>query len=203
MLRLSPSLSAFLLLTIASSSCLAQCPPAKRIWNRGIKVRNYSYRANTSCTSRISNSCCTKRVQPASRCVVSHSAPRADCANARVHLTPTIVSHSPCGPTALAASPCNPGVCGIRQMNPTYLRLPDGRLVPSSPFSLSGYVHPWTRPGPDVVGPPGVDSRPCEASFLACCQGGGTECIDAYMDCVNDTGEPPQHSACPNEPPEI
>ncbi len=151
----------------------------------------------------VAGSCCGGSVP-----IVGHSAIVQSC--------PAVASNCPtpadslvlgAAPTCRVATGAMPGVWsrnGIQYAAPgvvvgptNMVRLPDGRIVPSSPFSLSGYVIPGSSP----VTPPRPNSRPCEAAFLACCENGMSYCVDEYMSCTNHTGEPVMHISCPDEPP--
>lgn len=75
-----------------------------------------------------------------------------------------------------------------------FIQEPSGRLIPSSPFSLSGYVIP---PVGANSNPPGELSNLCEQAFLACCASGAPNCVGDYFACCALRGETVLHTRCP------
>jgi hypothetical protein len=56
-----------------------------------------------------------------------------------------------------------------------------------NPFSLAG--HSRERRPPDF----------CAQEFFACCDSGGKDCVAAYLNCAEITGEQVRHYACPSD----
>ena len=78
-----------------------------------------------------------------------------------------------------------------------YIQEPNGRLIPSSPFALSGYVIP---PPGQSSGVPSATTNFCESIFLACCASGGANCVSNYQACCAASAEPQLHTRCPSDP---
>ncbi len=73
---------------------------------------------------------------------------------------------------------------------------PRGANVPmhadGTPYSLAGQARPDTgKILPSI----------CEITFLACCEGGGIDCLNEYLTCAQAAGEPIRHLDCPFAPP--
>lgn len=75
-----------------------------------------------------------------------------------------------------------------------FIQEPNGRLIPSTPFSLSGYVIP---PPGQSGGPPEELSNFCEQAFFACCASGAPNCVSAYHACCQARNETILHTRCP------
>lgn len=60
-----------------------------------------------------------------------------------------------------------------------------------NPFSLAGHAQE------------GKAFDYCLQQFLACCEGGGKDCMLSYYKCAEITGEPLRHAACPSTEPVV